>query len=69
MKFIHPIKTLTKAIVKRLIKEAIEEMPEIKKQALNLYEEHKDELFQQVKNHIKTAIQNFIVKKLDQKKS
>lgn len=69
MKFLHPIKTLTKAIVKRLIKEAIEEMPEIKKQALNLYEEHKDELFLQVKNHVKTAIQNFIVKKLDQKKS
>ena len=62
-------KAVKKAILKRLIRESIEKMPEIKKQALNLFEAHKDELIEQVKNHIKTAIQNFIVKKMSQKKT
>lgn len=62
------LKMVKKAILKRLIREAIEEMPEIKKQALNLYEAHKDEVIQQVKNHVKIAIQNFVVKKIDSAK-
>lgn len=60
------LKCIRRMIIKRLIREALEELPELKAQGINLIKAHKDEFLEHVKNQIKIAVQNFIAKKVNQ---
>lgn len=62
------LKCIRRMIIKRLIREALEELPELKAQGINLIKAHKDEFLEHVKNQIKIAVQNFIAKKVNQAK-
>ena len=62
------LKCIRRMIIKRLIHEALEELPELKAQGINLIKAHKDEFLEHVKNQIKIAVQNFIAKKVNQAK-
>ena len=68
LNFLNPLKTFIKAVITILIEEALEELPELKQQGLNILKEHKEEFLEDVKNRIKIEVQNFIAKKINQKK-
>lgn len=68
MFILHPIKSIKKALLKKLINEALDELPALKAQGLNYLKAHKDEFITEVKNHIKTAVKAFIEKKSNEAK-
>lgn len=68
MNVLHPIKSLIKAVINVLIEEALEELPELKQQGLNILKAHKDEFIEDVKNRIKVEVQCFLGKKINQAK-
>lgn len=68
LNFLNPLKTFIKAVITILIEEALEELPELKQQGLNILKEHKDEFLEDIKTRIKIEVQNFIAKKINQKK-
>lgn len=62
------LKCIRKAIIKRLIREALEELPELKTQGINYLNSHKEEFLEFVFIKIKCAIKDFVVKKINQAK-
>lgn len=68
LNFLNPLKTFIKAVLTIIIEEALEELPELKQQGLNILKEHKDEFLEDIKTRIKIEVQNFIAKKINQKK-
>lgn len=68
MNILHPIKTFIKAVITILIQEALEELPELKQQGINILNSHKDEFIEDVKVRVKAEVQNFISKKVNQAK-
>lgn len=68
LNFLNPLKTFIKAVITILIEEALEELPELKQQGLNILKDHKDEFLEDIKTRIKIEVQNFIAKKINQKK-
>lgn len=68
LNFLNPLKTFIKTVLTIIIEEALEELPELKQQGLNILKEHKDEFLEDVKNRIKIEVQNFITQKINQKK-
>ena len=68
MNILHPIRTFIKAVITILIQEALEELPELKQQGINILNNHKDEFIEDVKVRVKAEVQNFIAKKVNQAK-
>lgn len=62
------LKIIKKVIIKRLIQEALEELPELKQQGLNYLETHKEEFITYILEKIKCAIKDFLAKKVNQAK-
>lgn len=61
-------KLIKNAVINKLITEALEELPEIKKKGLNYLDSHKDEFVDFIFEKIKIAIKDFIAKKVNQAK-
>ena len=68
MNILHPIRIFIKAVITILIQEALEELPELKQQGINILNNHKDEFIEDVKVRVKAEVQNFIAKKVNQAK-
>lgn len=68
MNILHPIRTFIKAVITILIQEALEELPELKQQGINILNSHKDEFIEDVKVRVKAEVQSFIAKKVNQAK-
>lgn len=66
---IHPIKALNNLILKNFIKDALENLPELKKQGLNYLKDHKDEILETVKKAIISAVKKFIETKTKEAKA
>lgn len=59
------IKWIKKKILKSIINDLKNEIPELKVTILEEFEEHKDELFIKCKEVIKDTIKNFIASKIN----
>lgn len=68
MNILHPIRTFIKAVITILIQEALEELPELKQQGINILNSRKDEFIEDVKVRVKAEVQSFIAKKVNQAK-
>ena len=56
---------IKKRILKSIIKDITKQLPTYKAKAVQLVEEHKDEVLEKVKDYIKKAIMDFIKSKTD----
>jgi uncharacterized phage-like protein YoqJ len=59
------IKWIKKKILKSIINDLKNEIPELKATILEEFEEHKDELFIKCKEVIKDTIKNFVASKIN----
>lgn len=59
------IRWIKKKLLKSIINDIKKEIPEIKKTALEEFEEHKDELLIKCKEVIKDTIKNFVASKIN----
>lgn len=69
MSILHPVKTIRRAIIRHLIKEALEELPALKALGKSFLKDHADEFISEIKDYTKTAVKSFIHKKLNQAKT
>lgn len=58
-------KFIRRKIVEGIIKDILDKLPEYKEYALFVFNEHKEELFEKVKNAIEKVVKDFIAKKLN----
>lgn len=69
MSVFHPFKTLRRAIVRHVIKEALKDnLPKIAVQGLNYLDSHEDEFIDFIFNKVKIAVKDFIDKKRNKAK-
>ena len=63
---LHPIKALEQWALKNFLKNIIESLPDAKEKILQIWEEHKYEIFEKVKKAMHKAITDFIRKKMEE---
>ena len=66
---LHPIKAFNDAMLKNIIKRALEHLPELKQAGLNYLKDHKDEILETVKKAIISALKKFIEAKTKEAKT
>ena len=62
---LHPIKSLQKWALTRLIEGFVKELPDAKEKILKIWEQHKYEIFEKVKKAIQKVITDFIKAKME----
>lgn len=65
----HPVRAFNKHLLKGIIKEALEQLPELKQKGLNILKEHKDEFIAAIKEAILNAVEKFIDKIINKEKA
>lgn len=66
---LHPVKAIKEAVLKNIIKDLLDKLPELKQQGLNYLKEHKDEILEAVKKAIISAVKKFIESKTKEAKA
>lgn len=66
---LHPVQAINNALLKNLIKQALEHLPELKQAGLNYLKDHKDEFLAKIKNAIVSAVRKFIESKAKEVKA
>ena len=65
-KIIHPVKSLEKWALTKLLEGFIHNIPYAKEKVKDIWEQHKYEIFEKVKKAMQKAISDFIKKKVEE---
>ena len=68
-KILHPIKSIEQWAFNRFLEKVLKQIPESKKRLAELWEAHKEEIYDKVKKAIKKAITDFITKKMEESRN
>lgn len=66
---LHPVKAIKEAVLKNIIKDLLNKLPELKQAGLNYLKGHKDEILETVKKAIISALKKFIEQKKKETKA
>lgn len=66
---LHPIKAVEQWAFNRFLEKVLKQIPESKKRLAELWEQHKEEIYEKVKKAIKKAITDFIAKKIEESRN
>ena len=66
---LHPIKAIEQWAFHRFLEKVLKQIPESKKRLAELWEQHKEEIYEKVKTAIKKAITDFIAKKIEEQRN
>lgn len=66
---LHPIKSIEQWAFHRFLEKVLKQIPESKKRLAELWEQHKEEIYEKVKTAIKKAITDFIAKKMEEQRN
>lgn len=68
-KILHPIKSIEQWAFNRFLEKVLKQIPESKRKLAELWEQHKEEIYEKVKKAIKKAITDFIAKKMEEQRN
>lgn len=69
MNIFHPIQSLQKWAITKLLEGFVKAIPEAKSRIALIWELHKDEIFEKVTSAIKKTITDFIKKKMEEQRT
>lgn len=65
MNILHPIKSLEKWALERLLKRIVEELPVAQDKLLEVWKAHEDEIYKKVADAIKTTVLGIVKKAVE----